>query len=325
MYLCEGASPADWLASVSSLLLKLPAELRNQIYDYVLGGRTIHIRGTKEHFCYGVFQITVCNRSEDYDYDSVTCATLPRDAIDNDRHASCHEPLDLGLLRTCSQIYREARLLPFAKNRFAVNCDDVMKIQNPGVYRDLLSPAASNYSRSGYPDCGTLLSEFLNSRLVPSQIRAIAWLIVEENWGRYPLRTPGYWFFAQRNLKHLRSIDMRIYGLVCKNHDLKRLIRKFTSDCGSNRRRSALLEQQERCPSVRVSLELYQTEGRIPLQAALVSVRSRLQLYWSRLAMQTDRERDAERSVHRERDAERSAHHIKHQAAVRRARGLRPL
>jgi hypothetical protein len=208
-------------------------------------------------------------------------------------------------------------LIPFTQNRFAVSCDIVMKIHNPGVYNDLLI-SELRLSVPVYCDCGTLLSEFLKNCLMPSQIKAITRLIIEESWGCYKIWPVTTWFFSSRGLNRLQSLDMRIYGLLDQDHGLKLLLEEFTRD----ERRKALLRQQERCPSVRVSLELYSTEDIEPMQAALVYTQSKIQARASMLAEQTSGERDASIA---KRVAKWKAKHEERRAAVRQKRGLRPL
>ena len=76
------------LNATTSPLLRLPAELRNIIYKYALGGRVLRFSraGSKNH------------------------SIFHADTYDN--------PRILGLLRACRQTYSETALLPYQLNLF---------------------------------------------------------------------------------------------------------------------------------------------------------------------------------------------------------------
>lgn len=119
-----------------SALLALPPELRNRIYRYVLGDRTVHIfldTSAKWSIAH-----SVCRLRE---RDSHAAVTIRRDSTEGyhfsycdhhlehgcelqDRHRSSSKRftsarLYIGLLQTCRQIYHEAALLPFSLNTFS--------------------------------------------------------------------------------------------------------------------------------------------------------------------------------------------------------------
>jgi hypothetical protein len=82
-----------------SPLLRLPAELRNKVYAYVLGGREIELCGYQ--------RCQICNQAP------------YRDAIS-------HYPRNLlNLLHACRQCHSEARLLPFSSSTFIALPDEV--------------------------------------------------------------------------------------------------------------------------------------------------------------------------------------------------------
>jgi hypothetical protein len=263
-----------------SPLLRLPDELRKQIYGYVLGGRTIHIRATTTP---SIFEVRVCKRSEDYDVNQAICKVLPQDATNIDHHAYCDEPLDLGFLRTSRQVYSETRLEPFRQNRFAVSRDKSVPL---------------------YRDSAVLLSAFLKNRLVPSQINAIANLIIEEAcYHKWCSSVPG--------LNRLKFLNFRIFGVLRRKDDRKILFRIFTDDF----RIEALLRQQKYCPLVRVSLELHSTMKRGPRPADLERTQSRIEAY---ATAQNSSKRNKWIMQEKKEDA-------KIRAASRQKRGLRPL
>jgi len=76
-----------------SLLLQLPAELRNQVYKYVLGGYEVEL-------CFH----SSCNACVEAAHEGRSISHYPRS--------------NLGLLEVCHQLYIEARLLPFSANTF---------------------------------------------------------------------------------------------------------------------------------------------------------------------------------------------------------------
>ncbi|CAK3860849.1 Hypothetical predicted protein [Lecanosticta acicola] len=99
--------------AANSPFLQLPPEVRNRIYAFALGGRTLHISrdGSK---AVGIprFKATVC-RAE---------ATHVRPWDPSETHRRCSQKgcdLALALLRCSRQIYSEAALIPYADNIFS--------------------------------------------------------------------------------------------------------------------------------------------------------------------------------------------------------------
>ncbi|KAH7399643.1 hypothetical protein BKA66DRAFT_452267 [Pyrenochaeta sp. MPI-SDFR-AT-0127] len=94
-----------------NLLLRLPAELRNRIYELVLGGRTYR------------FKDTVCTNHARLDT--------------SERHI-------FGLLYVCRQIHFETALLPYSMNIFSFRDFDIslypfLKERSPAQFRSLRS------------------------------------------------------------------------------------------------------------------------------------------------------------------------------------------
>lgn len=130
-----------------SPLLSLPAEIRNQIFEYVLGNKTVHVwgavQGSKKLRADRKLRRSVCLREEEEQADAdwlktrVKQETAATEQPSYDmRHADCKvrcssakEPkvrkeaktdkMNLGLLLTCRQIHNEACLLPFQNNTFS--------------------------------------------------------------------------------------------------------------------------------------------------------------------------------------------------------------
>ena len=259
------------------------------------------------------FEVRVCKSSKDYDVDQATCNSLQRDIPNVDRHAECRESLDLAFLRTSRQVYSEVRWEPFSSNRFAVSCDRVSKIHNPGAYNDLLQSHWRNRELI-YSDCGTLLSVFLKNHLMPSQSRNIVSLIIEEACSSYDMHPASEWLSSVQGLNRLKSLDIRFNGLLERPDDLELLFKSFIQDF----RRSSLLKQQECCRSVRVSLELYTTADLVFPPATLTSAQSRIKDHASMWVRQKCGEKD-ELSARRERK------YVRRRSALRQKRNLRPL
>jgi hypothetical protein len=113
-----------------SPLLRLPAEIQDYIFDYALGGNTIHISPYQ-----GVIRTRLCEHAEDYD--DVECKIVldcPMNVRNDDRipdHTTCltryaqtDKAIGLGLLGTSRTLYHRTCLLPFSKNRFVFDARD---------------------------------------------------------------------------------------------------------------------------------------------------------------------------------------------------------
>lgn len=88
-----------------SPLLRLPAELRNKVYTYVLGGREIELCCNESCGCGGRRRY----------------GRVPR----GKQGPVSHYPRSLlALLETCHQVHGEARLLPFSSNMFLATALD---------------------------------------------------------------------------------------------------------------------------------------------------------------------------------------------------------
>ena len=135
-----------------SPLLGLPAELRNQIYELVLGGELLHV----DQDIYG-FNITICQsqsaemnaykrflnpsideRAKIHGKYSLEDYFTVGDEYHVDPCSSRHNPkgcynfktpsLHLSLLRVCKQIYDETRLVPYSANTFGFESSDVFNL-----------------------------------------------------------------------------------------------------------------------------------------------------------------------------------------------------
>ncbi|OCL03702.1 hypothetical protein AOQ84DRAFT_392084 [Glonium stellatum] len=142
-----------------SPLLDLPAELRNRIYEFVLGGELLHVY--RSSYRDTGFHITICQsqsaeansykRFMDPSIDErakITSKYTRKVSLQNyftvgdeyyvdpcsSRHTrgECYNAgnpsLDLSLLRVCKQIYYEARLVPYSTNAFGFQSADTFNI-----------------------------------------------------------------------------------------------------------------------------------------------------------------------------------------------------
>ena len=123
--------------NASTPLLGLPPELKNKIYELVFGGRVVHISQDQYHdilkwdnrICYTKMteekaQEIFNNEMPDqwYDWD------CPR------RHGICHcrpfknapRSVRTTLLRTCRQLYNEAKYIPYSTNTFGFRSPEVL-------------------------------------------------------------------------------------------------------------------------------------------------------------------------------------------------------
>ncbi|KAK0365200.1 hypothetical protein LTR91_012572 [Friedmanniomyces endolithicus] len=121
--------------AVNSPLLRLPPEIRNRIWYFALGGRTIHIcsfnlKG-RHHRVYSVCQVPGID--DEFAKQIVRHNQLSGEAEifeeRDKRHGACHisramatteyaSQSSLNVLRTCRQVHVEGALIPFKLNDF---------------------------------------------------------------------------------------------------------------------------------------------------------------------------------------------------------------
>lgn len=106
-----------------SPLLKLPAEIRQRIYDYVLGGNILHVASVEtrgavvckncDNLDHQASQPTLQHETSEFAQDAlVTLAWNGEIDMMIDSHDQCWESTDrlsLSLLQTCRQIYHEGK------------------------------------------------------------------------------------------------------------------------------------------------------------------------------------------------------------------------
>ena len=119
--------------NTESPLLKLPQELKNRIFAYVCGGRMVHISGEFVNGSDNLLCSSICHLQESkptsYERFSAAKADDPTCNYQDCKfdHTACvlakretrlPEILGKNLLLSCSQVYDEARLVPFSSNVF---------------------------------------------------------------------------------------------------------------------------------------------------------------------------------------------------------------
>ena len=127
--------------ALSCPLLDLPPEIRNYIWELVLGGETLHLWGKpflrghiyisesldpRKWVANGVWSCTKCLRSErpEQQAESFKSTEECRGSLESiDAHEQCcknsqHNQHNLALLLTCRQIHSDAALFPFTFNTF---------------------------------------------------------------------------------------------------------------------------------------------------------------------------------------------------------------
>lgn len=136
--------------SEASPLLRFPPEIRNRIYEYVLGGNTVHMIMTPERQI-EPSRLThrLCKLGDKDQAEYPRCSLVSKmDRIVwpntgtayHQRHIApgCHlttdQPrgygfrLSLSLLKSCRQIHKEAALLPFIHNTFTCTGDQGLEV-----------------------------------------------------------------------------------------------------------------------------------------------------------------------------------------------------
>ncbi|KAF2035785.1 hypothetical protein EK21DRAFT_106629 [Setomelanomma holmii] len=99
-----------------SSLLRLPAELRNEIYGYALGGNEIH-------FTYDGWYHEFRTYYYNIDHESFEGAAK-----------YCPD-----LIEVCRQIHEEARTLPFERNNFDIDRNQTMSVVlGPGDFSGII-------------------------------------------------------------------------------------------------------------------------------------------------------------------------------------------
>ncbi|KAF2137928.1 uncharacterized protein K452DRAFT_291266 [Aplosporella prunicola CBS 121167] len=134
---CLRAKPEPTFLSVRAKpkstfrFLDLPAELRVLIYKHALEFRSLHVEGwfisdPRNHIC---IKSPTENKSGWVDVDAHLSLSAPCCGWDNANKAHRADDirsLGLSLLRTCKQIYNEAKLIPYSHNVFIFSHIDVL-------------------------------------------------------------------------------------------------------------------------------------------------------------------------------------------------------
>ncbi|OCL14808.1 hypothetical protein AOQ84DRAFT_230289 [Glonium stellatum] len=130
--------------SNQSPLLRLPAEVRNQIYEYALSRELVHVdvqgKESSREVCHWLCS-AVISEQEAYDQSQVPLEIHHDDQIPlySTRHERCVKPtsrrgslgrrqkvLHMELLRSCKQVYQETALLPYTHNTFSFSSPDAL-------------------------------------------------------------------------------------------------------------------------------------------------------------------------------------------------------
>jgi hypothetical protein len=142
--------------SLKSPLLRLPAELRNKIFAFALGGHDITIYST-------IYSTTSCLMDHTFGKDFLSYT-----AVSSDKEAQGFVKPAFQLPRVCRQIYSETATLAYVLNTFKFD-------------RETLTKNKGKYSGNGYSTMDLWLD-----RLLPAQIKAIQSLQVSRwYWRRY--------------------------------------------------------------------------------------------------------------------------------------------
>lgn len=139
------ATRNNTLSNASSPLLKLPPEIKNSIYELVLGGNYIHVEAVKDKpHQYRLWQCaaTVSDTAAQQDFDS--SGELPAQKFDPHKNCSWRwDPafvpvhLSFDLVLTCREIYAEARDILYTTNTLSFQdpkllCKFILDASNHG-------------------------------------------------------------------------------------------------------------------------------------------------------------------------------------------------
>ncbi|CAD6579068.1 MAG: hypothetical protein ASARMPRED_008944 [Alectoria sarmentosa] len=112
----------------SQSLLKLPPEIKDQIYELVCGGQFLHVNHcwteNELRFTYDICHAQLSEQAAEELFHAETTAKWFVSAVEP-RHSECYNSkehlgnLSTDFLRTCRQVYTEARHIPYATNTFS--------------------------------------------------------------------------------------------------------------------------------------------------------------------------------------------------------------
>ncbi|KAK4899819.1 hypothetical protein LTR27_003085 [Elasticomyces elasticus] len=128
-----------------SPLLRLPPEVRNRIWSFLLGEKIIHIHGSKRSKDKRRFVHSICKTPERDEEP----ASIPNHGVYLAHHINCYVPNPgeilptvssvLAVLTSCRQIHQEAALLPYKLNTF-----ECVKLEVLGPFLQALVPAQAH-------------------------------------------------------------------------------------------------------------------------------------------------------------------------------------
>ena len=123
--------------NATSLLLKMPQEIKNHIFFLVCGGHVLHIHDMHTYpasWTNKDTSNTICGQDMSDDDAQAIFDTAP-DSRSSYRESSCRhnecrsrsnaEPLKLSWLRTCCQLYDAGKCIPYEANAFAFSDAEV--------------------------------------------------------------------------------------------------------------------------------------------------------------------------------------------------------
>ena len=126
--------------NAESPLLRLPSEIKIQIYEYVCGGQSIHIDKTKGRLSHQLCAARISELEAQKIFDASQAVWYAPETADRHMGCRCHTrllqdcalcrpyskyfgsrsgTLETNVLRCCRQMYQEAKLVPYYANTFS--------------------------------------------------------------------------------------------------------------------------------------------------------------------------------------------------------------
>ncbi|KAK5128737.1 hypothetical protein LTR85_000070 [Meristemomyces frigidus] len=109
--------------ATNSPLLRLPPEVRNRIWRYVLCGNTVRVTVRNDQL-----ERAVCGLHSTPEEEALHCKQTNKDYHTSytQRHRSCLQLLHFSILRACRQAHQEAALLPYQESIFTFSSPEVL-------------------------------------------------------------------------------------------------------------------------------------------------------------------------------------------------------
>lgn len=136
--------------NASSLLIQLPAEIRNKIFGYVISDHLVHIYGSKQCNDTTLCSATTSEKQaqqnfyamdpELFEQPDKTHGWFGRFSRDGSRHHHCREIFGLAILHSCRQIYHEVKDVIYFSNTFSFRKPSALPVFMGSLLKSLANP-----------------------------------------------------------------------------------------------------------------------------------------------------------------------------------------